>query len=76
MYGNKKLATVNEVRLEMFLNKYKQKKENASLTANIKAMDAEFLPPCLKVLLHKIKRSSIITNICKVQCYMVLQKSV
>ena len=48
IYGRKRLASVDEVRLELFLKKYKPKE--SKLISNMKKFDESQLPPCSCVL--------------------------
>ena len=58
MYGRKKCVTVNEARLEIFLQKYKTCKKLSA----VKKLDAGMLPPCLKVLRQKVKRTRLVAR--------------
>ena len=56
IYGRKKKKSVDQARLEIFVNKYKQKKGSASLNQiQAKKLDSSIMPPCSKVLHQKIK---------------------
>ena len=61
IYGRKRLASVDEVRLELFLKKYKPKE--SKLISNMKKFDGSQLPPCSSVLKEKIKRTKYITGV-------------
>lgn len=63
IYGKKTFMSVDEARLDMFLNKYKPKGNNDSLVDHMKKMDASSLPPCSNVLLEKMKRTSYVTSL-------------
>jgi hypothetical protein len=62
MYG-KKRGSVNELRFGFFLAKYKPKKTTGNLVNQVKNMDFSLSPPCSKVLLEKIKRSTFVTSV-------------
>ena len=57
MYGKKKLKSINDARLQIFLDKYKPWKDEAD---NKCKENACALPPCQSVLLEKIKRTHFI----------------
>ena len=61
MYGRKRLASANEVRLELFLKKYKPKK--SKLISNIKKFDGSQLPPGSHMLKENIKRTKYTTGV-------------
>ena len=61
IYGRKRLASVGEVRSELFLRKYKPKE--SKLISNMKKFDGIQLPPCSRVLKEKIKRTKYITGV-------------
>ena len=58
--GRKRLASVNKLRLELFLKKHKQKE--SELISNMK-FDGNQLPPCSRVLEEKIKWTDYITGV-------------
>ena len=59
VYGyHPKLTSIDVVRLEIFLKKYKQKKGDTQTFA--KKLQSNFFPPCRKVLLEQIKRANLI----------------
>ena len=60
MYGKHKLISVNEVRFQMFLDKYKPKKGIQYLS--IQKLDGSALPPCSRTLLQKIRRTHLIAQ--------------
>ena len=60
MYGQRKLNSVNEVRFQMFLDKYKPKKGRQYLS--IQKLDGSALPPCFRTLLQKIRRTHLIAQ--------------
>lgn len=60
MYGKKNFNSVNKLRLELFLQKYKPK--NGGVISCVKKMDGSFLPPCYQVLKQKINRTNLITG--------------
>ena len=55
IYTKPKLDSVNDARLEMFLDKYKPTGEK--LISCVKKMDATLLSPCSSVVKEKIKRT-------------------
>ena len=61
MYGQKRFRSIDDLRLELFLKKYKP--NNDSLGDNVRKLDAASLPPCSRVLLKKLKRSSYIARL-------------
>ena len=61
MYGQKKLESVDDARLDIFLSKYKLKSDQEVITA-VKKMDGSTLPPCAKVLYQKILRVNYIAR--------------
>ena len=61
IYGRKRLASIDEVRLELFLKKYKPKK--SKLISNMKMFDGSRLSPCSSVLKEKIKRTKYIIGV-------------
>ena len=61
MYGKKRFQSVDELHLELFLKKHKP--NNDSLVDNARKLDSATLPPCSRVLLKKLKRSSYIARI-------------
>lgn len=63
IHGKKTFMSVDEDRLDMFPKKYKPKGKNESLVHHMKKMDASSLPPCLKVQLEKMRRTSYVTSI-------------
>jgi hypothetical protein len=62
MYGKKKLSSVDEIRLELFLQKYKPKGKDEAL-ACVKKFDGSSLPPCSRVLYEKIRRTKYIAEL-------------
>ena len=62
VYGKKKLTSINEVRFQIFLDKYKQKKKKNQSITDVKTMDGSSMPPCFKVLKEKIKRTSLVAS--------------
>ena len=60
MYGKKKIASLNEARLEVFLEKYKPSGNEGRLGA-VKKLDGRSLPPCRAVLLQKL-RTCLVAN--------------
>lgn len=64
MYGRKKLKSVDQARLEIFMIKYKPKKGCASLSqTQAKKLDSSIMPPCSKVLYQKINRCIYVASI-------------
>ena len=61
MYGKKKVASLNEARLEIFLEKYKHSGNEGRLGA-VKKLDGSSLPPCHAVLLQKLRRTCLVAN--------------
>ena len=59
MYGRRNLHHVYEACLHMFLDKYKPKKTEGSIS-NVKRMDSSFLPPCSHTLKEKIQRTNFV----------------
>ena len=55
MYTKKKIKKINEVRTDLFLQKYKHKDEEKISCA--KKLDGSTLPPCSRVLYKKCKRT-------------------
>ncbi|CAB3999454.1 Hypothetical predicted protein [Paramuricea clavata] len=62
MYGKKKLSSVHEIRLELFLQKYKPKGKDEAL-ACFKKFDGSSLPSCSRVLYEKIHRTKYIAEL-------------
>ena len=62
MYGQKKLASVAEAHLEMFLKKYKPK-IGKNLISCAKKMDGSSLPPCSPVILQKLRRTNYVCSV-------------
>ena len=61
MYSKNKISSVDEVRLQIFLDKYKPKKgEQRFLCVN--KFDGSALPPCSRVRLQKIKRTHLVAR--------------
>ena len=58
MYGYPKFSSIDEVRLEIFVAKYRSKKREKSLFA--KNLHSNIFPPCKRVLQEKIKRTNFI----------------
>ena len=59
VYGFSKLSSIDAVRLEIFLKKYKLKKKETNSFA--KKLQSNFFSPCRRVLVEKIKRTNFIT---------------
>ena len=63
--GKKKCSSIDDVRLQIFLEKYKQfgKKGSENETIlKIKKLDSSFWPTCSKVLIQKIKRAMFVAR--------------
>ena len=72
MYGKKKSTTVNDARLDMFLNKFKTKEDQRKNAA--KALDGSSMRPCFSVLQEKIKRRVIFHKFgCLYLCHIHLR---
>ena len=61
MYGQKKLSSVAEARLEMFL-KYKPKIGTNPISC-AKQMDGSSLSSCYPVILHKLRRTNYVCSV-------------
>ena len=61
IYGKKKITSVNEVRLDIFLQKYKPKNDDDAISC-VKKMDGSFLPPCSRVVKQKLRRTNLIVG--------------
>ena len=61
LYGKPKLKSVNECRLETFLEKYNYKSMEEVITC-VKKMDGSSLPPCSKALEQKVLQTSYING--------------
>ena len=62
LYGKPKFNSVNEVRLELFLKKYRPKKKEEALITCVKKMEGSFLPPFASVLKQKTHRTNHIAG--------------
>ena len=62
MYGQKKLSSVAEARLEMFLKMYKPK-IGKNPTSCAKKMDGSSFPPCSPVILQKLRRKNYVCSV-------------
>ena len=60
MYGMKNFTSINEARLELFLRKYKPKRDN--VISCLKKIDESFLPPCSRVVKEKVRRTNFIAG--------------
>ena len=60
MYGFTNSVSINDVRLQIFLKKYRSK--SGKPISSVKRMDGAFLPPCSRVLVEKIKRTNFIVG--------------
>jgi len=63
IYSYPRLDSVNHLRLEIFLKQYKPKNKG-SLVDCVKKFDGSALPPCLRVLTEKIKRTNFVAGKC------------
>ena len=61
LYGKKKLRKINEVRVQIFLEKYRPKAREDRLSC-AKKLDGSMMPPCRAVLLEKLKCMHLITR--------------
>ena len=61
MYRKKKSTTVNDVRLDMFLNKYKTKEDQIINAAE--TLHGSSIPLCFSVLQEKFKCSTYISKV-------------
>ena len=65
LYGKKTSDSIDDVRLQMFAEKYKQfaKKGSENETIfKIKKLDGSSWPPCSRVLVEKIKRTMFVAR--------------
>ena len=62
MYGKKNNDRINDVRTDIFMDKYKPKKENDKISC-VKKLDGSMLPPCSRVLWQKVKRTCYIAHL-------------
>ena len=62
LYGKPKFNSVNKVRLELFLKKYRPKKKEEVVITCVKKMEGSFLPPCASVLKQKTDRTNHIVE--------------
>ena len=58
LYGKPEFNSVNEVRLELFLKKYRPKKKEEVVISCVKKMEGSFLPPCASVLQQETNRTN------------------
>ena len=63
MYGRKKITSIDEARLNIFLKKYKANKNDNVLKGNIRKVDGGCLPPCFRVLQKKILQTTFVNDI-------------
>ena len=59
IYGKKKLSSLNDAIFDVFLGKYKPKKNNNPISF-AKRIDGGYLPPCSKVMELKTRRANLI----------------
>ena len=65
LYGKKKCSSIDDVRLQMLLEKYKQFSKKGSendTVLKIKKLESSFWPTCSKVLVQKIKRTMFVAR--------------
>ena len=62
VYVRKKLTSINEVRLQIFLSKYKPNEKKNKPIMDVKAMDESALPSCSRVLQEKITRTALVAS--------------
>ena len=62
LYGKPKFNSVNEVRLELFLKKYRPKKKEEVVITCVKKMEGRLLPHCASVLKQKTNRTNHIAG--------------
>ena len=55
------MSDINEVRMEIFLEKYRPKNGEEQLK-NAKTLEGSMMPSCWKVLLQKLRRCQLITR--------------
>lgn len=61
VYGKKTLQCINDVRTEVFFDKYRPK-GNKDRISCVKNLDGSMMPPCSKVLKKKIQRTHMIAR--------------
>ncbi|CAM1323931.1 Uncharacterised protein g8524 [Pycnogonum litorale] len=64
LYGQGALSSVNDARLKIFLQKYKQTDPDSPLE-KIKGLDAGMRPPCKNVLMRKLARCNYVAYLWK-----------
>ena len=62
MYGKKRSNKINEVRTEIFMQKYKPEREYDKISC-AKKLDGSMFPPCSRVLWEKIRRTYYIAQL-------------
>ena len=65
LYEKKKYDSIDDVRLQMFLQKYKQFSKKATKNEKIlkiRKLDGSSWPPCSKVLVQKTKRTMFVVR--------------
>ena len=75
LYGKKTCDSIDDVRLQVFLEKYKQFSKKGSKNETIlkiKKLDGSSWPPCSRVLVEKIKRTMFVARRCRCS-YMQFQ---
>ena len=61
VYGKKKLTSINEVRLQIFLSKYKPNGKKNKTIMDVKSMDGSAMPPFTS-LAGKITRTALVAS--------------
>ena len=62
LYGNKRSNRINDVRIDIFMQKYKPKRDNDKISC-VKRLDGSMLPPCSRVLREKTRRTYYIAQL-------------
>ena len=62
IYGKKTTDRINDVRTDIFMDKYKPKREDDKISC-VKKLDGSMLPPCSRVLWQKVKRTCYIAHL-------------
>ena len=78
MYGKKNLEKIDDVRIEIFMEKCKPKTDGDKISCT-KKLDASMMLPCERVLLNKIRRTKFVAKILKViyhQAHLILYTNV
>ena len=61
-YGERKLTSINEVRLQIIASKYKPKKNGTKSITGVKSIYGSSMPPGQRVLQQKIKRTNLVAT--------------